>query len=119
MAHNLAPATATTTNGDTDEITLQAFKAQEKYAEEREKRLAFGRDVSQYRVVEGHFANWLKDPWTEPKPRDPIYKETDVLVLGGGYGSQVLAVQLLKYGIQNFTMVDKCGGFGGTWYDDS
>lgn len=114
MAHNLA-SKVNLVNGDADETTLKAMEAQKKYDAEREKRLAFGRDISQYRVVDGHFASWLGDPWKAETPREPVYRETDVLIMGGGYGSQLTAAELLKYGIQNFLMVDKCGGFGGTW----
>lgn len=94
-------------------VDPEAIRVQAKYKEERDKRI--GKGLTQYVKVDGKFAPWLKDPWREETPREPIQKKVDVLILGGGYGSQLAAVELLNRGIDNFLMVEKCGGFGGTW----
>ena len=104
-------------NGETPQVPAgvdpEAIRVQSKYKEERDKRM--GKGLTQYVKVDGKFAPWLKDPWNEETPREPIQKKVDVLILGGGYGSQLAAVELLAQGIDDFLMVEKCGGFGGTW----
>lgn len=89
----------------------------EKYLAERDKRLARDQGVEQYILLDDHLSQYLKDPWVEPGfTRDPIEEETDVVILGGGYGAQVVAVRLIEQGVNNFKMIEKAGDFGGTWY---
>jgi hypothetical protein len=58
----------------------------------------------------------LKDPWVEPGfERDPIEEEVDVVIVGGGYGAQVVAVRLIEAGVDKFRIIEKAGDFGGTW----
>ena len=92
-----------------------------RYVEERDKRLreakALG-GLDQFQLVEtdGPFAGYLRDPWTEPDfDRAPVTENLDVLILGGGYSAQIAASKLLMQGISNLKLVDKAGGFGGTW----
>lgn len=88
----------------------------EKYLAERDKRLARGQGVEQYIVLDGPLSHYLKDPWVEPGfQRDPVEEETDVVIVGGGYGAQVVAVRLLEAGVKNFRILEKAGDFGGTW----
>src|ERR1700744_5148934 len=73
----------------------------QKYIEERDKRLKFGQakgGIHQYRLVEhgGPFAHYLQDPWVKPGfSRDPIDEQVDVVIIGGGYGAQLVAVRLI------------------------
>jgi hypothetical protein len=93
-----------------------------KYIEERDKRLKFGQakgGINQYRLVEheGPFAHYLIDPWVEPGfQRAPIDEQVDVVIVGGGYGAQLVAVRLIEAGVTNFRIIEKAGDFGGTWY---
>ena len=89
-----------------------------KYRQERDKRLNAGlHGIDQYKYVEGQFSHMLKDPWVEPGfKRDPVEETADVLIIGGGYGAQLVAVRLIEAGITNIRIVEKAGGFGGTWY---
>lgn len=88
----------------------------EKYLLERDKRLARDQGVEQYIVLDGHLSKYLKDPWVEPGfERDPIEEETQVVIVGGGYGAQVVAVRLIEQGIDNFKIIEKASDFGGTW----
>jgi cyclohexanone monooxygenase len=41
--------------------------------------------------------------------------DIDVVIVGGGYGAQLVAVRLLEQGITNFRLIEKGGDFGGTW----
>ena len=88
-----------------------------KYTAEREKRLRHNGGLEQYRTVDGQFSHMLKDPYLSEKlDRAPITEECEALVIGGGYGAQLVAVELLKNGINDIRIVEKGGDFGGTWY---
>jgi cyclohexanone monooxygenase len=94
---------------------LQALT--KKYAEEREKRLRHNGGLEQYRRIDGKFSRLLTDPYISKKlEREPIVEECEALVIGGGYGAQLVAVELLKNGIKDIRIVEKGGDFGGTWY---
>ena len=89
----------------------------EKYLAERDRRLARNEGVEQYTLLDGKLSHYLRDPWVEPGfTRDPVEEETDVVIVGGGYGAQVVAVRLIKAGVKNFRIIEKAGDFGGTWY---
>lgn len=89
---------------------------QEKYLAERDRRLARGQGVEQYIPLDGHLSHFLKDPWIkEPIEREPIEEEVEVVIIGGGYGAQVVAVRLIEAGINNFRIIEKAADFGGTW----
>ncbi|KAM3416437.1 hypothetical protein BST61_g8032 [Cercospora zeina] len=90
----------------------------EKYIAERDKRLQHGGGINQYRLIEeqGQFSGYLKDPWSEPIERDPVTEVNDVVIIGGGYGAQLVAVRLIEAGVSNIRLVEKAGDYGGTWY---
>ncbi len=88
----------------------------EKYRRERDKRL---RDdgSSQYRDVAPEGTHVAVDPYVEPGfTRAPIEEETEVLIVGGGFGGQLMSVRLREVGIEDFRIVEAAGDFGGTWY---
>ncbi|KAI9375089.1 hypothetical protein BJX61DRAFT_550142 [Aspergillus egyptiacus] len=88
-----------------------------KYDEERDRRLAYGRGIHQYQYFDGDLANYLHDPWAGPDvEREPVEEEVEALVIGGGYGAQLVVIRLLEAGLKNIRMVEKAAGFGGTWY---
>ncbi|KAF2711036.1 FAD/NAD(P)-binding domain-containing protein [Pleomassaria siparia CBS 279.74] len=89
----------------------------DKYIAERDKRLQRGQGLEQYIHLDGHLSHYLNDPWVEPGfTRDPVEEEVDVVIIGGGYGAQLVAVRLVEAGVKNFRIVEKAGDFGGTWY---
>ncbi|KAJ4378696.1 hypothetical protein N0V86_005567 [Didymella sp. IMI 355093] len=89
----------------------------EKYLAERDRRLARNEGIEQYTLLDGKLSHYLKDPWVEPGfTREPVHEETDVVIVGGGYGAQVVAVRLIEAGVKNFRIIEKAGDFGGTWY---
>ena len=98
-------------NFDIDQAALKA-----KYREERDKRL---RDdgIAQYREVEeSTLKHYADDPYTKFTPRDTVDEEVEFLIVGGGFGGQILTVRLMEAGITNVRIVEKAGDFGGTWY---
>jgi cyclohexanone monooxygenase len=88
----------------------------EKYRIEREKRLrADGPD--QYLDLSGVFQDIDRDPYVEPGfTRPPIVEETEVVIVGGGFGGMLSAARLRQQGVDDFRIVERGGDFGGTWY---
>ena len=91
-------------------------EAREKYRTEREKRLRSD-GVSQYKVIEGDLENFDRDPFADPNfTRPAVIEETEVVIVGAGFGGMLAAHHLKKAGIDKFRMIDLAGDFGGTWY---
>ncbi|TPX36950.1 hypothetical protein SmJEL517_g01102 [Synchytrium microbalum] len=105
-----------------DEATLWKFDfdpeaLRKKYLLERDKRLTnAGND--QYIKLDstGKFKHLLTDPYVEPIVRAPMTDEVDVIMLGGGFAGLIASVKLMEAGIKNFKIIEKGGGFGGTWW---
>lgn len=95
-----------------------ALKA--RYELERDKRLAANpHGVGQYRSIKDGdpvFGHYLDDPYVKKKERGPVNERVEALIVGGGYGGQLVAVRLMEAGITDIRMVEKGGDFGGTWY---
>lgn len=101
-----------------------AAAAQEKYIEERNKRLRSD-GASQFVDIFDHpkFAHFKADPWAEDSsshigaapPKDG--SRSEILIVGGGYGGLLFAVRLLQAGfkLEDIHIVDGASGFGGTW----
>lgn len=101
---------------DTKPLPFDPAKLAERYREERDRRLAVGGGLAQYRLADGHLSHYLIDPWVKPGfTRGPIEQTVDVTIIGGGYGAQLVAVRLIEAGITNIKMIEKAGDFGGTW----
>jgi len=104
---------------ETEPAPFDPVKLKEKYLEERDRRLNHNGGINQYRLIEekGIFAHYLKDPWAKPGfTRDPVSETVDAVIVGGGYGAQLVAVRLIEAGVKNIRLMDKAGDFGGTWY---
>lgn len=100
-----------------EKLPFDPEQLKEKYLVERDKRLKHGGGIEQYIPVEGQFEHYLEDPWVEPGfTRDPIEEKVDVVIIGGGYGAQLVAARLIESGIKNIRLIEKAGDFGGTWY---
>jgi cyclohexanone monooxygenase len=98
------------------ELGFDPEALEKRYREEREKRLRKDGN-SQYQDLAGALAYLKLDIFSNPKvKRPPISVDTPVLIIGGGYGGLLVAVRLSQRGFTNFTMVEKGGFFGGTWY---
>jgi cyclohexanone monooxygenase len=87
-----------------------------RYRQERDRRLR-GDGTDQYIVTTGDYARYLDDPYIDaPDRRAPLSDEVEVVVIGGGFGGQLLAIRLLEAGITDIRILEKGGDFGGTWY---
>ncbi len=95
--------------------TFDPDALRDKYRAERDKRLRpDGND--QYIEIAGRFAQFLDDPYTEPRERAPLFDEVGVAIIGGGFGGLVVAARLRQAGIDDLRLIEKGGDVGGTWY---
>lgn len=88
----------------------------DKYRKEREKRLRTDGQSQYFRPTGKVAADYAADPHTPVRPRAPLSEETDVLILGAGWGGIMAAYHLTQAGVTNFRTVDSAGDFGGVWY---
>ena len=96
------------------QIDVQALTR--KYAEEREKRLRSD-GSNQYEELHDSVSVEHADPFVAPGfIRDPVVKDVDALIVGGGFAGLLAGANLRKIGIQDVVIVEKGGDFGGTWY---
>ena len=87
-----------------------------KYREERDKRVrADGNE--QYHEVVGDFSRYVDDPYVDPGfAREPIIDDTEVAIIGGGFGGLLAGARLREAGVEDLRIIEKGGDFGGTWY---
>ena len=99
-----------------DAYDFDADALRDKYRAERGKRVRDdGND--QYIEVKGDFSHYVDDPYVETGfDRDALTEEVEVLVIGGGFGGMLAAARLIEQGITDIKIIEKGGGFGGTWY---
>lgn len=94
---------------------IDADRLREKYRHERDKRLRTDGN-EQYVEMTGDFARYLHDPYVTETPRDPVTREVDMVVVGGGFGGLLIGARLHEQGVDDFLIIEKGGDFGGTWY---
>ncbi|MET0390421.1 MAG: NAD(P)/FAD-dependent oxidoreductase, partial [Polyangiales bacterium] len=71
----------------------------------------------QYVELGAAFAAFDQDPFGEPGfSRAPVVEETDVVIIGAGFGGMLTAAHLHKHGLVNYRIIDRAADFGGTWY---
>lgn len=104
---------------DAQKLDIAAIKA--RYEAERLKRHRTD-GTAQFRQPRGEqervSPRLRQDIYTpHPKPREPITADTKVVIVGAGFAGLATAVNLKQNrGVEDFYIVDKAGGFGGTWY---
>jgi cation diffusion facilitator CzcD-associated flavoprotein CzcO len=111
-------------NSSAGEIGRDVTQAQERYIEERAKRL---RDDGTDQFIDisqsDQFASFMEDPWigapqvkniAEMFPGD----RCQLLIVGAGLGGLLYGVRMIEAGIpaSNIRIIDTAAGFGGTWY---
>lgn len=102
-----------------DTLGFDPKQLAERYREEREKRI---RDDAEAQFVqlshESPFANKYleEDPYSEVVERDPIVRERDVVIIGGGWVGMMTAARLKEAGVNDVCIIESAGDFGGTWY---
>lgn len=101
---------------ESDTRSFDPDALREKYRIERDKRIrSDGND--QYVEVSGDFSHYVDDPYITPGlTRESITRDVEVVIIGGGFGGMLAAARLQEAGITDFTLIEKGGGFGGTWY---
>ena len=96
-------------------IEAERVALRRRYARERDKRLRpDGND--QYLELKGQFSQLLEDPYTPRTERDPRRDHVTVAFVGGGFAGLVTGARLREAGLRDVRIVEKGGGFGGTWY---
>ena len=96
-------------------LEAERIALRSRYAEERDKRLRpDGND--QYLEFKGRFSRLLDDPYTPRAERDPKRDHVTVALVGGGFAGLVTGARLKEAGVGSVRIVEKGGGFGGTWY---
>lgn len=96
------------------EIDIPALK--EKYRYERDKRVNREGQKQYVRPVGDFSDTYEGDPHIPIKPRDPVSREIDVVVLGAGLSGLMAGANLKKAGISDVCIIDHAGDFGGVWY---
>ena len=99
----------------TDDLGFDPDELRQRYRDERDKRVRAEAN-EQYTEIAGEFAHYLEDPYIKFEERAPIIKEVQVAIVGGGFGGMLVAARLHEAGVHDFTVIEKGGDFGGTWY---
>ena len=101
------------------DLHFDACKLQTRYDLERNKRLAANpTGLKQYFSIDkadANFGRFFTDPYVENIKRTPIEGESEILIIGGGFGGILVAARLLEQGLTNIRILEKGGDFGGTW----
>ncbi len=96
-------------------IEAERLALRRKYAQERDKRLRpEGND--QYLQFKGQFTQLLDDPYTPRAEREPKHDHVTVAFVGGGFAGLATGARLKEAGVERVRIVEKAGGFAGTWY---
>ncbi|MET4272029.1 cation diffusion facilitator CzcD-associated flavoprotein CzcO [Bradyrhizobium sp. F1.2.2] len=102
--------------GAAGESTIDIAALRARYREERDRRLRT-EGKAQYVEVTGEFGRYLDDPWANSGfAREAVSEQTEVLIVGGGFGGLLCGARLREAGIDDFRVVEKAADFGGTWY---
>jgi cyclohexanone monooxygenase len=99
----------------TTPATFDPGAVRSRYERERQKRLRTD-GYDQYIELDDSYSRYLDDPYAPRIDRAPRHDTVEVVVIGGGFAGMVTAARLRQAGIDDFLIVEKGGGLGGTWY---
>jgi cation diffusion facilitator CzcD-associated flavoprotein CzcO len=98
-----------------DGTAIDKAALRRKYRRERDKRIRpDGND--QYLRLTGKLAHYLDDPYVRRTAREPKTDHVTVAFIGGGFAGLVTGARLREAGVTDVRIIEKGGGFGGTWY---
>ena len=86
-----------------------------RYIAERDKRLRPDGNA-QYGRLTGRLADYLNDPYTPFEQRESKTDHVTFAFVGGGFAGLVTCARLVEAGVRGVRIIEKGGGFGGTWY---
>jgi cyclohexanone monooxygenase len=99
------------------ELEFDPDALQRKYEHERDKRKVDTGQGQYVETIQGNFASYSRDPWTDPTfERAPLNDHTKVVIAGGGFGGLLAGARLHEAGFRDIRIIDDGGDFGGTWY---
>ena len=99
-----------------DDLGFDPNALRHKYRAERDRRVRTDGN-EQYVEMTGQFARYLEDPYVPPGfTREPLFDDTEVIVIGGGFGGLLAGARLREAGFTDVRLIEKGGDFGGTWY---
>jgi cyclohexanone monooxygenase len=99
----------------TDGAAIDKEALRRKYRLERDKRLRPDGNA-QYQRLAGEFAHYAGDPYAPRAEREPKTDHVTVAFIGGGFAGLVTGARLKQAGVSDVRIIEKAGGFGGTWY---
>ena len=96
-----------------------------KYDYERDIRLEArpGGNADYDRIVDlaqhdERYAKMLEDPYPQRETQHPVTSDTEVCIVGTGFGGLCAGARLVEAGVSpdDIRILDKAGDVGGTWY---
>jgi cation diffusion facilitator CzcD-associated flavoprotein CzcO len=104
------------TESNTKQLEFDPVALRKKYHVEREKRMNV-EGSRKYVKLQGKFGKLYEDPNADPSfTRQPVKKEMDVAIIGGGYGGLLSGAELRRSGVKNICIIERGSDIGGTWY---
>lgn len=92
-----------------------SFGAEEQAQYQQNKAARQG--SADYISMEGEFAGYLQDVYSEPPvQREALSDECEVVVVGAGFAALLLWYRLKQAGFKDVRFCEKGGDVGGTWY---
>ena len=86
-----------------------------KYKEERDKRIRSDGNEQYIEITEG-FGHYQDDPYTPLVEREPVLRDAEVVIIGGGFAGLTAGARLRDVGVEDITIIEGGGDVGGVWY---
>jgi len=86
-----------------------------KYKEERDKHIRSDGNEQYIEITEG-FGHYQDDPYTPLVEREPVLRDAEVVIIGGGFAGLTAGARLRDVGVEDITIIEGGGDVGGVWY---